>query len=307
MKPLRFLPASFLLGAASLHAADAIALRQQWLPGKQYHQTVTTKTLSTFNIGGQEMAQKMDNTIEITTTVKAHEDGARKRINLRYNRMAVKMDMMGQSQSFDSAKPEEDPAGIGKSATAIVGKEIRMVTTPTGEVESVENLDDVIGKPADNPNAAMMGQMLTKENLKEIISQNSLKTLPSTPISPGATWDFTNQVTLPQVGSVSLKGTYTYKGMTDVGGIPCAEITFEATMTPDAGDKPAANPMGLKLGSAKMTGTTHFDNAIGIARDSSVEQKMEMEIANPSQPGETLRIPMTQNVTTTLTSVEDAP
>jgi hypothetical protein len=307
--------AALALSAASLNAADAVELKQQWLTGKKYHQTMEMAQTSTIAMGPQTMDQKVNMTMEMSTAVTKHDDGSRKRLVVRYDRMAMKMDMNGQQMGFDSAKPEDDPTGMGKGMGAIVGKELRILASPKDEILEIENYDEFVAAAA-GPGAAMMGKMFSKDSLTDMVKQGSLKALPPNAVKPGDSWAFDYAMKLPQIGSVGVKGTYTFKGMKPHDGIPSAEITMDATMNIDmsgagAGDKekdPAAAmiaAMGMKLTSGKMNGTIYFDPALGMARDMQMTQEMEMSMNNPAQPDAKITIPMKQNISMKLTKIED--
>ncbi len=314
MKPTHSLiAAALLLSAATLPAADAIALKQQWTVGKKYYQTMETISSTTMSMGGQDVDQKMDMTMEYSTAISQHEDGQRKRLTQRFDRVAIKMDMMGQQTSFDSAKPDDDPQGMGKSFSAFVGKELKMLASAQDEIQDIENFDEFQKGLAAGPGAAMAGKIFTKESLTETVGQAALKSLPGHPVKPGDSWPVSYSMELPQIGTVSIEGTYTFKGMQPHDDIPCAEITMDASMeiaaAPEGAEKdPTAammQAMGVTLTHGKITSTTWFDPALGMARDVRMKQDMEMAMKNPAMPDETIKIPTNQEITIKLTKVED--
>lgn len=297
--------AGLLLSAATLYAADAIELKQQWIVGKKYFQTMETASTTTMSMGGQDMDQKINMTMEFSTAISPYEGGPRKRLTVRYGRMAMKMDMMGQETAFDSANPDDDPQGIGKDFSAIVGKELKMLTSERDEIQEIENLDEF--------KEGMTGKMFTKESLSELAGQASLKSMPGHSIKPGDSWPVSYSIKLPQIGTVSIKGNYTFTGMNPHDGIPCAEITMDASMeiaaAPEGAEKdPTAGmmqAMGVTLTHGKITGTTWFDPALGMSIDVRMKQEMEMSMKNPTKPDETIKIPTKQDISIKLTKVED--
>ena len=117
MHPLTrlLLPAAALFACtAPLFAADAVELKQRWIAGKHYFQTMQSTQLTTIDMGVQKMENKSVTTMEMSLAVRAHEDGARKRVTIKYERVAMAMEMNGQKMGFDSAKPGEgtDPLGL---------------------------------------------------------------------------------------------------------------------------------------------------------------------------------------------------
>ncbi len=308
-----------LAGAAvPLTAADPVELKQRWDAGKQYFFSAQTSQQSTIAIGPQKMEQAVNMTMEMNVAVRPHEDGKRKRLLIKYDRIAMEMTMNGQKLGYDSAKPDAgtDPLGLGKSLGAMVGKELKILTNAKDEIAEVENYDAYIKEltAGGGPGAADMSKMFSREGLVESIKQGSLHAFPGHPVEVGESWPFTNQITLPQVGTVSVKGTYTFKGMVDHGGASCAEIQTDGVIAMDlaaAGDA-AAGPaagiaaLGMKITDGTLKGPVWFDVQLGTARDSELVQEMTMSMKNPADAaGALLSVPMKQTIKTTLTKVVD--
>jgi hypothetical protein len=221
--------------------------------------------------------------------------------------MIMDIDMNGQETKMDSqSKPSE---GGENPFAAFIGKEIKFVLDENDNVKGFENLDKILGTAsAKNP---IFAAFLNEDSLKKTIEQSSLHALPGGPVKTGDTWDFTVDLPLPQIGHGVLKGKYTYKGMTPHGGVSCAEIAMDGTLSLDMSalnDKPG-NPigqLGMKINDSKMNGTVWFDNALGAARGSEIHQEMKLEMNNPAQKGEKLSIPIKQVISTELTKVGDA-
>ena len=192
MNPLArlLLPAAalFACAAAPLSAADAVELKQRWIAGKQYLQTMQSTQGTTMTIGPQKIEQKTVTTMDMSMAVRAHEDGQRKRVTIKYDRVAMQMEMNGQKMGFDSAKPGEgtDPLGLSKTLGATVGKELKVILTPTDEVGEVENFDEFVKNLAAAPMPGMdMSKMFTKESMAQMMKQGALQSMPGKPVKPG--------------------------------------------------------------------------------------------------------------------------
>jgi hypothetical protein len=316
MKPYHLIATSLLLSAAPLSAADSIELKQQWIAGKKYFQTMEMTQITSMTMGEKTMDQKMNMTSELSSAVTAHEDGQRKRLTMRYEHMAMTLDMAGQTMGFDSAKPAEDAMGIGKGIQPIIGKDIKILLSPQDEIQEIENYDEFIGALASGPGAAIVGKMFTKESLTEMVEQSTLKAMPGHPVKPGDSWTFNTSMKLPLVGDMEIKGTYTFKAMAPHKGIPCAEIAMAATLSLTADTTPAdpknqapevakLKSMGMSINNGAMTGTLYFDPALGMARDFDMKQTMELSMKNPADPTATMTIPMKQDIQMELTKIED--
>ena len=306
--------ALFTCAATRLCAAEAVELKQRWIPGKQYFQTMQSTQGTTIDLGAQKMEQKTSTTMEMSLAVRAHEDGARKRVTVKYERVAMAMEMNGQKMGFDSAKPGDgaDPLGLGKTLGATVGKELRLLLTATDEVSEVENLEEFAKNFTAAPIPGMdMAKMFTKEAMAQMMKQGALQAMPGRPVAPGDSWPYTTTVALPQMGKVAMKGTYTFKGMVQRGGVACAEIATEGTIALDMAADPASpaggalSALGMKVEGGTLKGTVWFDPKLGFGREAQLTQEMTMTMKNPADPNATIKVPLKQEITTTLTKVED--
>ena len=309
--------AALVFTAAPPLSAQTVDLKPRWQVGKKFSQTTQMDQASTMTFGDQKMEQKVGTTMDTTMTVRAHENGKDKRVNITYDRIAMSMNMAGQEMKYDSAKPADaaaDPIGLGKSLGAFLGKEIKMTMDEKDEVLEVENLDAMMKElAASNPMASTLGQMFNKDAMKNMMRQGSLYASPGKPVKAGDSWPFQFAMPLPALGNVDMSGTYTLKSIGDHAGVKCAEIALTGKLGMNiaaSGDSQAdeANPLkqlGLKMDGGKMTGTLWFDPALGICREVKMTQEMNLKMNNPQKPGESMEIPMKQVITQTLTKVEN--
>lgn len=303
--------AAFVLTAGPLAAAETVELKQQFRVGKKYSQTMDMTQDTVMALGPQKVNQHMEMTMEMSIAVTPHEDGLRKRLTVKYHRMAMKMKMNDQEMGYDSAKPDQDPTGLGKGLGALVGKEFRVLATGNDEITEIENAEEVFGS-----GAGAFGQMFNKDTMTDMMRQGSLKGLPKHPVKPGDTWAFDYNMKMPPLGAISVKGTYALKNLAPRNGLPSAEIAMDAVLAVNPAPDPAAAEdksgttamlaaLGMKLSGGKITGTVWFDPALGMAREMKLDQEMEISMNNPAKPDEQISLPMKQKITQTLTKVED--
>ncbi len=309
-------PAVLLACAATpLFAADAVELKQRWIAGKQYFQTMQSTQGTTIDLGAQKIEQKTSTTMEMSLAVRPHEDGTRKRVTIKYERVAMSMDMNGQKMGFDSAKPGEgtDPLGLAKTLGGTVGKELKVLLTATDDIGEVENYDEFVKNFPASPIPGMdMSKMFNKDSMAQMMKQGALQAMPGKPVVPGDSWPFTTSVDLPQMGKVAVKGTYTFKGLKEHGGVSCAEIATEGTIALDMAKADPSSPagaalaqLGMKVEGGTLKGTVWFDPKLGFARDAQLVQEMNMTMKNPTDPKASIKVPLKQEISTTLTKVED--
>lgn len=317
MKSLSYFILILAFVVAPLRAADTIELKQRWITGKQYFFTAKTSQQSTISLGEQKMEQAVEMNMEMNVAVRPHEDGTRKRLTITYTRVAMDMSMNAQKMSFDSAKPDEgnDPSGMSKALGALLGKELKILTNANDEVVEVENYEEYIRQiTAAGTGAGMdMAKAFTREGLMQTMKQGALQGLPGKPVAPGDSWPFTNQLTIPQIGSVKVSGTYVYKGMVDRAGVPCAEIQTDGAISMEmagagaAGGAAGMEALGMKVTDGTIKGPVWFDAQLGVARDAELLQEMTIAMKNPTDPTATITIPMKQRIQMTLTKIEDIP
>ena len=311
------IPAALLFTAASPLFAQTVDLKPHWQVGKKFSQTMKMEQSSTMSLGEQKMEQKMGTTMDTTMAISAHENKKDKRVNVKYERLAMTMNAAGQEMKYDSAAPADaaaDPLGLGKLLGPFLGKEFKMVMDEKDEVVEVESIDAMMKElVAANPMAGSVGQMFNKDAMKNMMRQGTLYATPGKPVKVGDSWPFTFAMPLPALGKVALNGTYTLKSIGDHAGAKCAEITVTGKMSMDAtaaadGKTGDANPLkqlGVKMDSGKMSGTLWFDPALGICRDVQITQEMNLKMNNPQNPGATMEIPTKQTISQTLTKVEN--
>jgi hypothetical protein len=224
----------------------------------------------------------------------------------------MQVEMNGQKMGFDSAEPAAsgDPLNFNKTVGAMVGQELKVTFNDKDDIDSVENYDDFI----QHFGAATPGfdatKMFSRDSLTQMLKQGGLQAVPGKPISVGESWPFNNQVVLPQLGKVSVKGTYTLKGVGDHDGVRCAEIQTDGTMAMDLeeANKDEASPfgaLGMKIMGGSIQGPIWFDPQLGFTRESHLVQGMTISMKNPADPSATITLPMKQNISVKLTKVED--
>jgi len=308
--------AFLLFAAAPVRAVDPIEIKQQWLAGKKYYQTLRTEQRSTFQVGPQKMDQSSTMTVDLTMTVGPKKAGEPKRMTIRYERTAMEINMNGQRMGFDSADPNpgNDPLGLAKTAGATVGKELKVILNDHDQVAEIENYDEFIKNLAPS---AMPGfdpsKMFSRDALSQMLQQGSLQALPNKPVAVGETWPFQTDIALPQLGTVGMKGNYTLKAIGDHRGTNCAEIATDGTLSMDLAaastgaekGSPLAT-LGMKVTDGTLKGSIWFDPQLGFARESQLVQEMKISMKNPTDPTATIDVPMKQTIHMELTKVEAA-
>ncbi len=300
--------ATSLLLLLPARADDAVEIKQRWVAGKAYSFTQTMQQESELELAGNKMTQKLDSTTDFS--VKVTSDSGKKKVTMRYDHMAMDMDMGPQKMKYDSAKPEDAGSPLGGTFGLLIGKEFRIVVDEKDQLQDIENWDD-IASALKGAGPAAMG--ITKDSILQLMKQGMLQTYPGHPVKPGDQWQMDTTVDLPQMGKIAIIGTHTLKSVETHDGARSAQIVTDAKMSINPSDKPAAegapaNPlaaMNVKLEDSSLSGTTWFDLDLGIARSADFNQSFTMTMNNPTDPSKSLRVPMKQVIRLKLNKVED--
>ena len=263
--PAFLLPLLALLILSTPHARgeDAVTLKQRFVVGKRYEFGMKMTQASKVSVGGQNMEQTMNMAFRHSMTVTQHEDGKRKRVTIRYGRIAMEMNTAGQKMAFDSDNKESTAGNPLASMAGLVGKEFRILLDENDQMLDVENLEEVLKSVANDPIAGqVLGQFLNKDAMKEMMQGAMLRSMPDHPVKPGDSWPVSYGAKMGQFGSMKITGTYTFNKPVQHQGHACVLIGTAATLAMDmdlakiagkaAGGSPEAAEMMKKIGRAHV-------------------------------------------------------
>jgi hypothetical protein len=307
---------AFLTASPLVSGQEAIEIKQEYRVGKRYVQEMKTSQKMKMDMGGQKMDMNTEITVAMTSTVTPGKALDTRMLTITYDRMAMDMDMMGQKVTYDSADKTAAANPMLSSLGQIIGKAISVELGKDNEVISVSGMDKLMGA-AGNP---MMKGMFSDKAMGQMIQQGLLQGLPTKPVKVGDSWDFSQSVELPQIGTVGATGTYTYTGDVTEDGAKCIKITLskgKLDMALDGGKKDAKSAgesspeqdaiakMGMKLADSSMTGTLVLDPALAFVRKVEMDQNMTISMASPADPTQKMEMPLKQHITMDLIKVED--
>jgi hypothetical protein len=317
MKCLHYviLPLGALLTfAVPLFGAEAIDLKERWIVGKKYYQTMQTVQTSTITIAGKTSEQSNSTTMEVSEAVRAQGDGKGKRTTEKIDRVAVNMSLGGQKVSFDSSKPEEnnDPSGLIKGLQSFAGKELRLLVNEKDEITGIENYDEFSKALGASVSGVDVSKMFSKETLIQMMDGHALHSVPGHPVKPGDSWPFSTTRDVPMVGKGAVTGNYTLKGIVDHDGVQGAEIIVDAKVSMDMSGLdsskaalPEAEKLGAKMKDGTFKGTIWFDPKLGCEREAELTAEVAITMNNLAGDGGTITIPSKQIIHTKLTKIED--
>jgi hypothetical protein len=314
MRSLRSLALAFTVLASPGLAADGIVFDQGYKPGHTYHQTMTMKQEMEMDMGTQKMDRQVSTTMGMLAVVTPHENGRSKRVAIQYDSIQATVAGDGQKFSFDSKAPEAANAGPLQAYGKIVGQEFKVIFDENENVTDVEQLDATVQNLAgtDPASAQMYQQLFNKDAVKRMMQQSALKSPAGKPVAKGGSWPFSQELELPGLGKLSIRGFYTYVGDVVRAGVKCAEVKAAAEVsmdtTPKAGGADEAaqrlQQMDLKIEEGKMEGVLYYDTAINFTREIEVGHKITLTGKIPDGSGKKLRLPMKQTITMALDRFE---
>ncbi len=306
-----------ILAAASAPAADAIIFNQQYLPENTYHQTVTMEQDMDMDLGASRVQRKTNTAMGFTAVVAPQQEGVRtKRVTVQYDRTVMGMSDGQNKFSFDSQSPGAANAGPLAAIGRIIGHEFNVVFDEEENVLDVEKIEQTLQILAgtDPKSSQLYKQIFNRDAIKRMMQQSPLRSPRGIAMKPGDTWPFSNELPLPGIGRLVIRGNYTFKQMTErkIGenSIQCAEVTAKADINVDtlvkemAGEKAVAlmQQMNLKVHEGKMEGTFYYDPAIHFPREISMTQSVVISAKIPNGPDQGMRLPMKQTIGMTLDS-----
>ena len=289
-------------------AAEGIVFDQAYRPGHTYHQTMTMKQEMQMDMGTVKMDRQMSTTMGMLAVVTRHEDGSSKRVAIKYDSIQASIAGGGEKFTFDSKAPAEDAAKAGplQAYGKIVGQEFKVIFDAKENVTDVEQLDATIQNLAGNDpaSAQIYQQLFNREAVKRMMQQSALRSPVGSPVKKGGSWPFVQELDLPGLGKLTIRGFYTYKGDVEHQGVKCAEVKASAEITMDtsrqegAGDEAAQRlqQMQLKIEEGRMDGTLFYDKAIDFTRQIDVAHQITLTGKIPDGSGKALRLPMKQTI-----------
>ena len=127
--------------------------------GQKLEMTAQTKAVITQEVAGQSMDMNVNSTITRSFDIEDVTNGTAK-IEHKVKRLQFSFDVMGQSQSFDSDKPEDLKTEIGKSLEKSVKNKYTVSVNENGTIVNVKADDDNPNKDEVSSDNDMMGNIM---------------------------------------------------------------------------------------------------------------------------------------------------
>lgn len=277
-----------LLAVVAGMAATGIAqesLAWKFQPGETLRYVVVQKVDMDMSVPGEQV-QKMSTNQTMDMLWKISDVNADGLAKMAQVVDRVQMSSSGGpagSMSFDSqSKAAVDPRQkpIADAFSKIIGAEFQVSMRPSGKIDDVVVPETLVKALT---NSGPTGSMLTEASLKEMMTQSAVS-LPAEAISPGSTWETSQQVDL-NFGTMIVTSQLTYIGTEN--GI--AKISTK----PSIEVKPKDNAVvGLKLTKSEGQGVVQFDVEKGRIVKSDLKLKLDLAV---TRFGKTVNMTLNQN------------
>ena len=248
--------------------------------GQKLEMTAETKAVITQEVMGQAMDMNVNSTIVRSFDIEEVNNGTA-RIEHKIKKLQFAFDAMGQTQSFDSEKPEDMKSELGKGLEKSIKNKYSMSVDETGTILNVKSDDDnpntsETEKPEEDIMSNMMSQFaegLQVPKKGEIIS---LKVTTTGDFNKGQSW--TDSL------SGEEKGTVKYT----VTGVTASEVMIDYVSEGTTVKKQEVGggiEMNVNLKN-KTTGTITLDKKSGLLKQRTVNSEASgtMEAMGQSIP-----------------------
>jgi hypothetical protein len=241
-------------------AHDVILLSFSMKPGSKFsYDTQSEQQIST---GSTVIKQTINMVNSFAVQPGTPADSATK-LDVSYDRVAVKSDAKGQQLAYDSSDPSTKNSPLALMG-GLVGKHFTVGLTKAGRVTSVQGMSELVKSTVDpsNPNAVALRAQIGKtlnDNIVKSMMEQSFNIYPNHSVQPGDTW---TKVTKLTTGPMTMSATSLYKLKSVSNGV--AQIDVSSKLDGE----------GAMTIAGTQIGTMAVDVATGLLTDGQFDQSL---------------------------------
>jgi hypothetical protein len=297
MKKSAFIPLCLLiLPLCHTMAQDRVVLRPHWAPGKVYKQQTETQTTSTFTVAPGETKEQKLNVIQ-GTSITVSGTPQEKLARVTFESMKGEMSMLGQTHKYDSADPITAHPLLRQALGGTVGKTFTIVYDADDRYTAVRDTEKLGADPGTG-NVPLAG-VAEAEQIATLFRQSLEIGLSKMPVGPGDTWVSEESMKFPQAGAMKATLNSKYDSIVDRDGRKHAKIFFDGKIGSVALAPGEKAPNATISPDSTISGQVFFDLERRTVSLSVFLANLTLDLAGN-------RIPLRQQVTTRLLSMEDA-
>jgi len=298
--------------------AGPVELKLKWPVGERVSQSLDVKM--NMQISGTNLPSTINQDMTLgedfgLNVLKAEADGGHE-VELEFQGIRMKLVQGGKSLiDYDSAKKSsangKDPglATVEKMFQNVIGAKIQYFLDASNQVERMEGYDTLMNA------LAVGGQASAANSMKSMFNEGSLKQmiggqhLPTKPVQPGDSWPVQTDVTMGELGTMTMNYNFNFERWEMHGKRMCARLEFQGTLKSKANPEAAATGMAVSVQNGDSSGVTWFDPELGMVIETIMNQNMDMNMTMPV-PGrgknatQTMTMAMKQAISVKLNSVK---
>ena len=259
--------------SVAVHAARGDEpLHWKFTKDQSIHYTMTQKTLSKTEAGGQKLEFTQNQDTDMTWKVTKVDPSGNAEMDQTIDRIVLTTSGPAGEMKVDT-KTEPGPQENGPMGAAakvlrgMVGSPFHMKMSVQGDISDVTVPPKVLD--ALKSLGPAFGAMFSEEGIKRMTAQATI-VLPEKAVTRGYTWKSNKSLPMP-FGTMLMDSTYTYEG--HEGPNDRINVVVKSDIKPS--DNAA---MSVKLVSSDGKGGYRFDPKAGILRESDMNMKMTMQI-----------------------------
>lgn len=285
-----------LCASAGARADERQVLRPAWQPGKIYRQQNETQTTSTFTIApGQTKEQKLN--VTQTTSITVSGTPAEKNARVTFTAVRGEMTMDGKSHVFDSNDPLTAHPLLRQALGGTAGKAFTLVYDERDQYQDVKETEN-LGSDPSTGTVPLAGVAEARE-IATLFRQSLEMGLSKMPVGIGDTWVTEESLKFPQAGNMKVTLSSKYDSVVDREGRKHAKISFDGKIGSAAVAPGERAPVATISQDSTIAGQVFFDLERRTVSLSVYLANLTLDLAGN-------RIPVRQQVTTRLVSMEDA-
>lgn len=290
--------------AASLIAQEGgERFQPQFFPGKIYtYSSETDVVMDLPNQDGGKSSRRVNMQHEARVVTAPRPDAAGVLLDASTQRLQFSVTAGEKAMRYDSADEKTKSSALGQH---FEGARMRSVAIELDDAQKIVKSEE---KGGGGPATPMPGMpQFGPDELKQLVS-GLLQGFPPDAVKPGSQWTQKGKRSLGQFGEMEFEISYRYKGDEAYDGADCAVIEFTGDMKGgvDVANGGASGKLGFE--GQKLEGRLVYDKLRRAVRESRQTVDLTIDVPNPdpAAAGAPLRLPMRQQVTVKLLSLQDS-
>ncbi len=257
-----------------------VELRWKFESGETVRFTTSTEVLQDMEIGGQQLASKMTQIMDMTWKVKeAGEDEST--LDVTIDHVHVEMTPPGPAAKaivYDSKNEthEGQAAMMAPLFGAMINQPMTLTVTPLGEVKDIKLPEGMIAAMQKAGPGAK--EVLSEDAMKQTISRVMIAFPES--VATGKSWESNFETKNPILGTQKALTTYTYVGPEEAEGRSVEKLDVNVQLS---FDQPADAQAKATIKEQASEGAILFDNKQGMPLSTSMNSQMKLELSAGGQ------------------------